>query len=52
MSLLEGGRPTQAVSNDCCYRNSEGKLSKLQDEVNILRKEKSNLESCLKGILS
>lgn len=50
-SLLEGGRPAQAVNSDCCYKGSEGRVSRLQDEVNVLKKEKANLENGLKGML-
>lgn len=48
-ALLEGGRPIQAVNSDCCYRDAEGRISSMQDEINILRKEKCNLEICWKG---
>lgn len=48
-SLLEGGRPIQALNSDCCYRVSEERIASLQDEVNALKKEKCNLEICWKG---
>lgn len=48
-SLLEGGRPIQAVNSDCCYRDTEARINVMQDEINVLKKEKCNLEICWKG---
>lgn len=50
-SLLEGGRSSQVVTGDCCYKDTEGRLSKMQDEINKLKHEKLKLEDNLKGIL-
>lgn len=47
--MLEGGRPIQALSQDCCYKDVEGKLSRMQNEICCLRKDKGELESQLKG---
>lgn len=49
-ALLEGGRPVQAVNSECCYKDSEGRICRMRDEINLLKKEKSSLENCLKGI--
>lgn len=48
-AMLEGGRPTHALNTDCCYRDTEGRLARLQDNINVLRREKLTLEDRLKG---
>lgn len=48
--MLEGGRPVMAVNKDCCYKDAEGKVYILQNEICTLETDKANLESQLKGI--
>ncbi|CAH1098756.1 unnamed protein product [Psylliodes chrysocephalus] len=51
-SLLEGGRPTKAVVNDCCYKNIDNKFGTLQDEITSLKREKTALQNQLTESLS
>ncbi|KAG5872214.1 hypothetical protein JTB14_029823 [Gonioctena quinquepunctata] len=51
-SLLEGGRPTKALSKDCCYKNVDNKIGALQDEINGLKREKISLQNEVKELLS
>ncbi|XP_074038478.1 centrosomal protein 135kDa isoform X2 [Leptinotarsa decemlineata] len=51
-SLLEGGRPTKALSKDCCYKNIDNKIGSLQDEINGLKREKITLQNELKEALA
>ncbi|XP_025835100.1 centrosomal protein of 135 kDa isoform X2 [Agrilus planipennis] len=46
--MLEGGRPADALVKDCCYKDAEEKLEKLQDELCQLKKEKMDLEEHLR----
>lgn len=48
-SLLEGGRPTKAISEECCYKNIDNKFGTLQDEINSLKRDKAALHTQLKG---
>ncbi|CAG9864322.1 unnamed protein product [Phyllotreta striolata] len=50
--LLEGGRPTSAVINDCCYKNIDNKLGSLEDEISSLKTEKNAIQNQLKESLS
>lgn len=50
--MLEGGRPLNALNQECCFKDVEGKLSRMQDEVVNLQKCKRDLEERLKGILN
>lgn len=50
-SLLEGGRPPDAINKDCCYKDTEGKMGRMQDEINTLKREKKILEDRLKGLV-
>lgn len=47
--LLEGGRPTEAISKDCCYKNVDNKIGSLQDEITALKLENNSLQNQLKG---
>lgn len=47
--LLEGGRPAEAVSKDCCYKNVDNKMGTLQDEINALKLERNTLQNQLRG---
>ncbi|GJQ82867.1 hypothetical protein Trydic_g2605 [Trypoxylus dichotomus] len=51
VSLLEGGRPLQALNQDCCYKDVESKMSRLQDDIEILQRSKKDLENRLKEAL-
>ncbi|XP_050293556.1 early endosome antigen 1-like isoform X3 [Anthonomus grandis grandis] len=47
-SLLEGGRSYSSASKDCCYKNIEGHVTVLQDEITRLRKDNIDLKNQLK----
>ncbi|XP_060532572.1 centrosomal protein of 135 kDa isoform X2 [Cylas formicarius] len=51
-SLLEGGRPYKSVSDECCFKNVDTKISVLQDEIRSLEKDKKELHIQLKEALS
>ncbi|XP_066149970.1 centrosomal protein of 135 kDa isoform X2 [Euwallacea fornicatus] len=46
--LLEGGRPYEAVTKDCCYKNIDNQMTSLQDEITRLNAERNNLQAQLK----
>ncbi|KAK9710694.1 hypothetical protein QE152_g25895 [Popillia japonica] len=48
VSLLEGGRPIQALNQDCCYKDVELKMSRMQDDIEIMQRSRKDLENRLK----
>ncbi|KAJ8919321.1 hypothetical protein NQ315_003905 [Exocentrus adspersus] len=51
-NLLEGGRPVEAISKDCCYKNIDNKIGALRDEITSLKQEKNTLHNQLKDALA
>ncbi|XP_072382400.1 uncharacterized protein Cep135 isoform X4 [Diabrotica undecimpunctata] len=51
-TLMEGGRPTKAISRDCCYKNIDNKIGSLQDEINTLKRERNTLQNQLTEALA
>ncbi|XP_018573726.1 centrosomal protein of 135 kDa, partial [Anoplophora glabripennis] len=51
-NLLEGGRPLDAISKDCCYKNIDNKIGALRDEISSLKREKNTLHNQLKDALA
>ncbi|KAJ8984602.1 hypothetical protein NQ317_006064 [Molorchus minor] len=49
-TLLEGGRPLEAITKDCCYKNIDNKMGSLQDEINLLKREKNSMANQLKRL--
>ena len=45
--LLSGGRPPIALAKDCCFRG----VNNLQEDVQTLQKEKTNIQAQLRGKL-
>lgn len=49
--MLQGGRPRDAVNQDCCYKDVDIQMTKMQDEITNLRKSNIELEDKLRGIV-
>lgn len=45
---MEGGRPVQALNQDCCYKDVEAKMIRMQEDIEILQRSKRDLENRLK----
>ncbi|CAG9764418.1 unnamed protein product [Ceutorhynchus assimilis] len=43
-SLVEGGRTYASANKDCCFKNIDGQIVVLQDEITQLKKERKNLQ--------
>lgn len=50
--MLKGGRSLQALNQDCCFKEVDVRVNKMQDEVNNLQKNNLELENKLHGITS
>nr|XP_022912788.1 centrosomal protein of 135 kDa isoform X2 [Onthophagus taurus] len=50
--MLHGGRPLEALNQDCCYKDIEVKIAKLQDEVANLKRLNFDLETRLKDAIT
>lgn len=49
--MLKGGRSLQALNQDCCFKEVDVRINKMQDEVNNLQKNNLELENKLHGII-
>lgn len=45
---MEGGRPIQALNQDCCYKDVDVKMTRMQEDIDNLQKSKKDLENRLK----
>lgn len=46
--MLEGGRPLDALTNECCYQEIQREMKGKQEEIKFLQKSKSEMEIKLK----
>lgn len=48
--MLQGGRPREAVNLDCCYKDVDIQINKMQEEITNLRRSNADLEGKMRGL--